>query len=944
MKITSNLIDKYIQQNSLRNAQHQPQIQQQKSIDVLPSSNVNGISQVNANLPVSYTKIGEISVPGLENRASMYKLSNGQKVVILNKEGPVFIRTSFDVGSLNETDDKRGISHFIEHNLFNGSKGLTAGEYDKKLSALGGYTNAYTSFGETQYYLSLELLDDNSLEEAIKLNALQTQYPTFPDDALQREKEPVKSEIDMCHDDVSNRAYTIMLKNMFGLESSSEDIVIGTKENINNLTREDLVDYYNTYYTPDNAVTVITGDVDEKETIELVSKYYNKPMDYSKINQRTLPDLTPVNKPSRADIKQKNDPNALIMIGFPIDANIPKEDEYMLNILCAYMASNNSAISQKLDKYGAAFFLNEEQLSSDSNAAKCISASISIPEEYAEEVIKIIYDAIADLASNPPKPEDLQPVINSFVSSINTNEYSEDVSATLLSLVKNNDFNRFYDMQNTVKSMTPDDISNMARKYLDLSKVSMCVAHPESVSDEEIMSNYNNVHNERNQVSFGKSQNPVDRLSEYSSSVKQYKITNNNIQLALIPTQGTPKTNIRVNISSDANTGVSQSTAAVLTRMLNRGNSSFDNLSYKKELLDMNAEMRISSEGSNIHADVSVPAENSQRALSMLKQTLLSPNFSQEEFEQAKKIVRNSIISTSKAPEDKLMQHLLPDDKYFADKEEQLKDLDKLTLDDVKNLYYSILNNSQALISLSAPKDMLDYVANTTVNEFSSDFPVFREFVPEKDKDIHVYKPNTEEKLLTDTEENAQAKVVQSYQFKSSTNISDIAKIRVLNSILSDGMSSRLFIDLRNNEKLAYHVGSNILNQYDTGMINFEIETSTESEEASPDNVMKALSAFKRNVERLKTENVSQEELENAKIMLKTSILADLESSEGKLSSLENSINSAYGSSYLLQLYNAIDEVTVDDIKAAANYVFANPPVNSVVAGSKTIENIKKQQ
>ena len=280
MEISSNKISNNIPFNKalLSNSDKSQNNSAQNSTQ-LPAVNTIGISQVNSNLPVSYTKIAEIPIPGINKTASVFKLSNGQKIAILPKEGPTFIRTSFNVGALNEPDNIRGISHFIEHNLFNGSKDLAPGEYDKKLSEMGGYTNAFTSYGETQYYLTTELLENNSLEEAIKLNAMQTQFPTFPQEQLTKEKEPVKSEIDMYKDIPSAEAESLMLKNLFGIKSAADDIVIGTKDNINALTRDTVVDYYNTWYTPDNAVTVITGDVDVNEAINIAAKYYNKKPD-----------------------------------------------------------------------------------------------------------------------------------------------------------------------------------------------------------------------------------------------------------------------------------------------------------------------------------------------------------------------------------------------------------------------------------------------------------------------------------------------------------------------------------------------------------------------------------------------------------------------------------------------------------------------------------------
>ena len=71
---------------------------------------------------------------------------------------------------------------------------------------MGGYTNASTSFNTTNYYMNLQLLDDSFLEEGIKLNAAQTQYPTFPPEQLEKEKEAVKSEIDMYKDNIEDVA------------------------------------------------------------------------------------------------------------------------------------------------------------------------------------------------------------------------------------------------------------------------------------------------------------------------------------------------------------------------------------------------------------------------------------------------------------------------------------------------------------------------------------------------------------------------------------------------------------------------------------------------------------------------------------------------------------------------------------------------------------------
>jgi predicted Zn-dependent peptidase len=205
----------------------------------------------------------------------------------------------------------------------------------------------------------------------------------------------------------------------------------------------------------------------------------------------------------------------------------------------------------------------------------------------------------------------------------------------------------------------------------------------------------------------------------------------------------------------------------------------------------------------------------------------------------------------------------------------------------------------------------------------------------------NIYKPNTEAKFVIDTEEKAQAEVVRAYTYKETKNIDDIAKINILETILGGNMSSRLFTDLRETQKLAYSVGSELSGEKDTATIYLDIGTTTESpdpKEGSPENVKKALEGFDRNVNLLKTENVSAKELENAKIRLKSQLLDMMESNSNKNIIVCKSKESHYGKEYYIHLLEAIDKVTADDIKAAANHIFANPPVTSIVASKKTID------
>lgn len=136
---------------------------------------------------MTYNFVGDIKLSEDLN-AKLYKLANGQKVIIVPKDGTTVVKTYVNTGSLNEPDKVRGISHYIEHNLFNGSESLGDKVFFDEVNKMGANTNASTSFSVTDYYISSNLLDDRDLENKIKLQAGMIQSPKFLLEKLDKEK------------------------------------------------------------------------------------------------------------------------------------------------------------------------------------------------------------------------------------------------------------------------------------------------------------------------------------------------------------------------------------------------------------------------------------------------------------------------------------------------------------------------------------------------------------------------------------------------------------------------------------------------------------------------------------------------------------------------------------------------------------------------------------
>lgn len=926
----------------------------------LPSTHAVGQSQINSSLPVSYTKIAEIPIPGLEDKASVFKLSNGQRVVICPKKGPTYVKTTYNVGSLNETDDIRGMSHYIEHNLFNGSKGLAPREYDKKVSELGGYTNASTSYNYTDYYLALQLHNDNSLEEAIKLNAMQTQFPTFPQEQLDKEKEPVKSEIDMYLDMPYDVSTSTAINNLFNIPTVATNAVIGTKESINGITREKVLDYYNTWYTPDNAVTVITGDVNVDETIALVSKHFNKKNDYSKVAQRHYEPLVPTTTAIREDIVMPNASSANIALCFAVPEGTTKEDKVKIQTLLSLLNSSNSNVSKALDKYGITAGFHTEKLQNKPDAAEAIVCDVNLSEHQVEEVLKIIYTELTNIANNPPTQKDLDGTKKSSLYSINNaSEESSILNSTLTAMMLNDDMNYFANNNAILNSLTPEDISATAKKFLDLNKASLCVTHTKDATQASITDNYNNAKNisysssvqipnsntvpTASNISFGAAREINKTVSDTTQEVRHYRLANN-IETRILPSPSTTKSNVIMSFNTDELNDIPAPAFSVLNTILNRGNTitSNDSLLQLKQEKDIGLFFTSGKNGLDVCANFYY--QDTNEVLSLIKETIMNPNLSPAEFERAKQITKDALLSAQPYAGDNLHDELFGNKiKSYASKEEMLAQLDALTLADIQNLYSRILAMAEVSATINTPVKEYPQMQDIINGSLSFGLPMFHPVDKVKSPSYNIYQPITEAKTITEANESKQADVLQAYTFKKSENIDDIAKIMLMEHILGGGMSSRLFKDLREEQKLAYSVGSGCYNIKDTGIIELYIGTTTEShdpKEGSPENVTKALNGFNKHVNLLKTENVSQKELDDAKLMLKTGILNSLETNSDKLATIHSDAETPYDIHHTQALLDAIDKLTADDVRAAANYVFANPCVTSIVASQKTLDTL----
>ena len=260
-----------------------------------------------------------------------------------------------------------------------------------------------------------------------------------------------------------------------------------------------------------------------------------------------------------------------------------------------------------------------------------------------------------------------------------------------------------------------------------------------------------------------------------------------------------------------------------------------------------------------------------------------------------------------------------------------------MTLQDVYRIYFGLLNNSQCAVALSLPKDNPNFVEQTVANHFSFNMPMAKPFIREKAMQVSLYQPNTEEKMLCDVKESPKTDIVQSYQYKVTNNLEDKIKFKIIQEVLFD----RIYDDIRSKQNLCYTPDAVAYNINDVGFFNFYVSTSTDSNmtpDGNPENVNKCKKSFDKHVQTIKSELITENELECAKNTLKTDLLNYSEKNTSKSISLLANMNSYYGVDYNEKYIEIIDKITAEDIKAAANYMFENKPITSIVASQYTLD------
>jgi zinc protease len=215
------------------------------------------------SLPAAFTK----------QDVKVHALANGLKVLLVEDHNipSVALYTFFRVGSRNERPGLTGVSHFIEHMMFNGTPAIGPGEFDRRMEFQGGRNNAYTGDDMTAY---TDWFPPAALEAMIAMEADRIQGLAFVPEVFESERGVIASERRLGVDNDNDALLSETVRATAIMAHPYHWDVIGWMSDILSWRRDEVMAYYRTYYAPNNAILVVAGDIDPAKTLALIKKYY----------------------------------------------------------------------------------------------------------------------------------------------------------------------------------------------------------------------------------------------------------------------------------------------------------------------------------------------------------------------------------------------------------------------------------------------------------------------------------------------------------------------------------------------------------------------------------------------------------------------------------------------------------------------------------------------
>ena len=425
--------------------------------------------------------LGALAIFGLLNTQAQdlpkiefeqYKLKNGLTVLLHEDHSTPIVAVSvlYHVGSKNEDSLRTGFAHFFEHLMFEGSENIGRGEYMKLIQSNGGILNANTSFDRTFYF---EILPSNQLELALWMEAERMAKLKVDSIGVETQRGVVKQELNQR---IKNQPYGSVYNEIFAHAYKKHPYrwtPIGSPEYLDKAQLGEFMEFYKTFYVPNNAVLSISGDIDIEQTKKWIDKYFGSiPKGTNEIPRPNIVE-PPMTKEVRDTIYDNIQLPAVIMA-----YHIPEQgtkDYYAIQMLNTLLSDGKSSRLHKsiVDKQEKAMVV------------------ASFPAALEDPGLAIIFS----IASGGTDPKDLEEAINQEIEKVKNEPISDEEYQKL-----RNQIEAEFAEQNSRQESIAENLADYYVYFGDANLINTEICRYMEVTKEDIMNAAKKYFNKNNRV------------------------------------------------------------------------------------------------------------------------------------------------------------------------------------------------------------------------------------------------------------------------------------------------------------------------------------------------------------------------------------------------------------------------------------------------------------
>jgi zinc protease len=745
-----------------------------------------------------------------------YALPNGLHVLLFpdSSKPNVTVNMTYMVGSRHEGYGETGMAHLLEHMLFLQTK--TRKDVKQELKDHGAEMNGSTSWDRTNYFETLNASDEN-LKFALELEADRMVNSKIEKPLLDTEMTVVRNEFEMGENSPDRMLMQRGLETAFTWHNYGK-LPIGNRSDIENVPINKLASFYQKYYQPDNALLTIAGKFDETKILAQVASLFGPIPKPTRTLDKSYT-VEPTQDGERSiTLRRVGDTQGIVAIYHgPAGAH---PDDPAINVLSGVLGDSPSGRLYKAlvdNKKAVGVSMGIEDL----HDPGFIMASVKLKTDQSiDDARQILLKTVENVTNEPPNKEEVERVKTRILKNLELEmNDSQSVALDLSEYFSQGDWRLMFLMRDRIKAVTEADVLRVAKTYLKESNRTLATFIPTKSPDRTDVPATPDVSAMLKDfkgsavVAAGEAFDPSP--SNIESRIARSTLPDG-LKMSLLSRKtrgGTVVASVTIRYGDEKSLFGKAATAGITGGMLMRGSKNHTRQQIQDEMDRLKAHISVSGSATSASASIETVEANLPGALRLAAEILREPAFPDSEFETVRQ-QRVAAAEASRSDPQALavteFQHRMNpyprgDLRYVPTADEQIEDLKKVTLDDVKKFHHDFYGASAGEVAISGQFNTpeISKLATELFGNWKSPGPYTR--ITSMYKKIDP----TDKKIETPDKQNSF--FIAGETVKINDEDPDYPAVVMANYMFgASGLGTRLSRRIRDKEGLSYGVGSQI--------------------------------------------------------------------------------------------------------------------------------------